>query len=70
MIATQAQKSLARVSGKTANMAAIFGTRTERRRTAAARAVAGARATEVAWPARKASAGARRAVRAMIVFMV
>jgi len=38
--ATQAQKNLTRVSGKTANMASIFGTRTERRRTAAARAVA------------------------------
>jgi len=37
----EAQKNLTRVSGKTANMASIFGTRTERRRTAAARAVAG-----------------------------
>ena len=35
------KESNERVSGKTANMAAIFGTRTERRRTAAARAVAG-----------------------------
>ena len=42
----EAQKSLARVSGKTANMAAIFGTRTERRRTAAARAVAGSGVNE------------------------
>ena len=39
-LASQAQKNLTRVSGKTANMASIFGTRTERRRTAAARAVA------------------------------